>query len=186
MSRTKLLLAVVAGALSAFVWAIPAHAHNSLTGSNPENGARIADVPASITLTFLARLDPAATEVIVTGPGGDAASGPPGVRGRTVTLGVRDAGGGTYTVAYRVSSTDGHPVKGTVTFTVTAPAATAAPTPSTEPVAVPSGGPSPTVAVADADRADGPTRWPWLVGGGALLLAAAGTAAGLVRRRSRP
>jgi hypothetical protein len=182
MSRTKLLLAVVAGALSAFLGAIPAHAHNSLTGSDPENGARVAAVPASITLTFLARLDPTATDVTVTGPGGDVANGPPGVRGRTVTLGVRDAGGGTYTVAYRVSSVDGHPVKGTVTFRVTAPADAAAPVPSTESAAPPVSGPP--SAVADVHSADAPTRWPWLAGGAVLLLAAAGAGIRLIRRRS--
>jgi hypothetical protein len=190
VSRTKLLLAVVAGALSAFLGAIPAHAHNSLTGSDPKNGARLAEVPASITLTFLARLDPATTDVTVTGPGGDAAGGRPGVRGRTVTLRVRDAGGGSYTVAYQVSSGDGHPVKGKITFTVTAPASTGAPAPvpSTSPAATPpsgtpaSGPPSTVAQVAPADRR---ARWPWLAGG-AVLLAAAGAGAGLARRRSRP
>jgi hypothetical protein len=192
VSKTKVLLAVVAGVLSAFLGTIPAQAHNSLTGSNPENGARIADVPASITLTFLARLDPATTVVTVTGPGGDAVSGRTSVQGRKVTVAVRDAGGGTYTVAYRVSSGDGHPVKGRLTFTVTAPAAsgtaaptadgTPAPVSSASPAATPSSGPPSTVAVADVAPADPPARWPWLVGG-AVLLATVG--AGLARRRSR-
>ncbi|MBF9132542.1 copper resistance protein CopC [Plantactinospora sp. S1510] len=46
----------------------PAAAHNSLTGSDPRDGARLEAAPATVRLTLLARPDPTTTRVTVTGP----------------------------------------------------------------------------------------------------------------------
>ncbi|HYN93412.1 MAG TPA: copper resistance CopC family protein, partial [Pilimelia sp.] len=85
----------------------PASAHNSLTGSDPANGARLTRPPAAVRLSFLSRLDPATTRVTVTGPGGAAAGGAPAFAGSRVTVPLRAAAGGIYTVAYEVASGDG-------------------------------------------------------------------------------
>jgi methionine-rich copper-binding protein CopC len=190
VSRTKLLLAVTAGALCAFFWTVPAQAHNSFTGSNPKNGARIAEAPATVTLSFLATVDPASAKATVTGPDGSpAARGKLGIKGNKLTVGVRPGAAGQYTVAYRVTSPDGHPVKGTIRFTVTTAASSAA-TASTAPTG---SGPATTAPASVApsavaiDRVAGEdtstTWWPWLLGA-VVLLAAAAAGTLLVRRRA--
>jgi methionine-rich copper-binding protein CopC len=191
VSQTKALLAVVAGVLSAFFWTVPAQAHNSFTGSNPKNGARIAEAPETVTLSFLAKLDASSTKVTVTGPdGASAADGEPTVTANKATIGVRDAGGGAYTVAFHVSSVDGHPVKGKMTFTVTAPVVTpttsAAPAPTIEPPAtnVPDASTTAVGAVPVADSTDGGTPWvPWAIGA-VVLIGAAAAGTWLIRRRA--
>lgn len=192
VSRTKLLLAVTAGALSAFFWTVPAQAHNSFTGSNPKNGARIAEVPERITLSFLATVDPASARATVTGPDGSPATrGKLGIKGNKLTVGVEPSAAGQYTVAYRVTSPDGHPVKGTIRFTVT-PAMSpddtvSAVPPESAPVTTAPASAAPSAVAIDrlADEDTGTPRWPWLLGA-AVLLAAAAAAAILVRRRSAP
>ena len=85
--------------------------------------------PTEVTLEFMQRLDPAFTTIVLT----DAAkrklpTGEPVVTGAKSTVQVTDTlPNGTYTVAYRVVSVDGHPVQGSYPFTVADPASTAAP-----------------------------------------------------------
>lgn len=196
----RMLLAVTVGLLSVSIGAMPAMAHNSLTGSSPADGARLAQAPATVRLTFLATLDPATTKVTVTGPDGSSAGGAPTIAAKVVTVPFTAGPAGRYTVAYQVASDDGHPVKGQVRFTVTSGAAPVSPSPAgsvAAPVS-PAGGagePSPP-AVAGAPVAsavpmplvtsDGPAWWLWALGG--LLLAAlvGGGAVLLGRRRTGP
>ncbi|MEH1011740.1 copper resistance CopC family protein [Micromonospora sp. CPCC 206060] len=182
--------------------AAPAAAHNSLTGSDPANGARLADPPARIRLSFLARLDPGTTKITVTGPDNvPAAGGAPTISGSKVTVPFRPGAAGLYIVAYQVASADGHPIKGEVRFTLTrgTPAAPPSAAPSAvpggptagQPTATPSGPPAPapstTPAVpgspaASTDGDGGAPWWPWALGAALLLAALAGTIA-LTRRR---
>ncbi|MBO4209865.1 copper resistance CopC family protein [Micromonospora echinofusca] len=184
--------------------AAPAAAHNSLTGSDPANGARLADPPTRIRLSFLARLDPGTTKITITGPDNVPASGgAPTISGSKVTVPFRAGAAGLYVVAYQVASSDGHPIKGEVRFTLTrgTPAAPPSATPTAAPSAVPGGptagqptatpsgapAPSSTVAVpgspaADTDSDGGAPWWPWALGA-ALLLAALAGAIVLTRRR---
>jgi hypothetical protein len=197
----KTLLAVVVGLLAALVGVTPAQAHNSFTGSNPKDGARLAQAPETVTLRFLATLDQTTTTVEVTGPGGVAAgAGKPVVKGSRVTVGVRPGAAGEYTVTYRVASRDGHPIKGKIRFTVT----TAAAAPTTSAAAPAGANPTPVgaavtsvstasavatppgVSSAVADRGDEASWWPWLLGVATLVaigLVAIGLGALLVRRR---
>ncbi|NJP35771.1 copper resistance CopC family protein [Micromonospora thermarum] len=96
---------------------------------------------------------------------------------------------GTYTVAYRVVSADGHPVQGSYRFTVADPTATAspdAPAPVTPAAAVPSTtATSPTAAspaAAARDSDDGPGALI-LIGGGILLVMIIAAGAVIVMRR---
>ena len=64
------------------------------------------DVPLSI-----------GTQVVVTGPSGAVQQGAPTIEGRVVTQAISpSAPAGSYTVAYRVTSDDGHPVTGSYAF----------------------------------------------------------------------
>jgi copper resistance protein C len=123
-------IAALAALVLTLAGAAPAAAHNSLVGSDPKNGARLAKPPAAVRLTFLSRLSPK-TKVTITGPDGTSvAAGPPQFAGAKVTVRLRPGRAGSYTVRYEVPSADGHPVRGKVAFTATAgnaPVATASP-----------------------------------------------------------
>lgn len=196
-------MAVVAAVLWMLLPAAPAAAHNSLTGSDPADGARLDKPPAQVRLSFLSRLDPETTKITITGPGDrSAAAGEPRFNGSRVTVPFAPGPAGRYTVAYQVASGDGHPVKGDVEFTLTtgaepgspepSPSAAVTPTavaPTAEPTsAAPTPAPTGTAAAAaeplDRTAADGGTRWwPWLAGGLAVLAALAGGAWWLRSRR---
>ncbi|TDB73772.1 copper resistance protein CopC [Micromonospora sp. KC721] len=199
VARVARATPVVMGAalgVSLLLPAAPAVAHNSLTGSNPADGARVATAPAQVELRFLSKLDPATTRITVVGPGRvPAAGGEPRFTGNRVRVPFAPGPAGEYIVGYRVASGDGHPVQGEVTFTLTtgvsSPAPSATPSVSTSPVA------PTTPAQAGTPGASAPTTtgpapaaagnqgtpvWPWLLGAG--LAVALGGALLLRRRRS--
>ncbi|WP_234361452.1 copper resistance CopC family protein [Plantactinospora sp. BB1] len=186
-----LVLSVVLVALGVLLPAGPAAAHNSLTGSDPRNGARLGKAPATVRLTFLNKLDPGTTRVTLTGPDNvDAAAGKPVFSGPRVTVPVRPGAAGLYIVRYQVASGDGHPVKGEVRFTLTVGAtptaspSAAVPTPTAPVGSAPAAPPSPAEAEPLSPAADssGPGWWPWLAGAVLALAALAGAA--LLRRRA--
>ncbi|MFB6394676.1 copper resistance protein CopC [Polymorphospora lycopeni] len=183
---TALTLGVVVGALSVLLLAGPAAAHNSFTGSDPENGATLDKAPETVQLRFLSRLDPATTKVTVTGPDGAATyGGEPTFDGNRVTVPFTLGPAGLYTVAYEVISGDTHPIKGSVKFTLSVGATpSVSPTPTAEPTsAPPSPSATPSLAPAAAENEDGPV-WPWLIGGLVVLAAVVALlAVGFARRR---
>ncbi|WP_433386828.1 copper resistance protein CopC [Micromonospora sp. KLBMP9576] len=198
-ARTWAVVLGVALGVSLLLPAAPAAAHNSLTRSDPRDGARVAEAPARIELRFLARADPNTTKITVTGPDDVAAlGGAPSFAGSRVSVPFKPGRAGLYIVGYRLASSDGHPVTGEVRFTLTTgtpaePPVTAGPS---APAAVaPSGGTGPTSAAPDpagsgtpaavapaARESDGGTGrgWLWALGGALLLAALAG---GLLWRR---
>ncbi|WP_433362991.1 copper resistance CopC family protein [Actinoplanes sp. CA-142083] len=111
---------VAAAALAVVAPAAPAWAHNSLVESSPAANARLSTAPKQVKLRFLQRLSPAGTVIVLV----DAAkrrvpTSAPALAGATgaVTIG-RKLANGTYNVAYRVASRDGHVVRGSHGFTV--------------------------------------------------------------------
>ncbi|WP_306207187.1 copper homeostasis periplasmic binding protein CopC [Actinoplanes sp. RD1] len=131
--RRLSLLPLLLAACAAFVLpGSPAWAHAQLTSSTPEEDATVKKAPAEITLKFSERLNPDFTTIVLS----DAAkrkvgADGPEVDGREGTLTPAEPlANGTYTVAYRVVSVDGHTVQGSYSFTVADPSATAAPAPS--------------------------------------------------------
>ncbi|GHH64893.1 hypothetical protein GCM10017673_08350 [Streptosporangium violaceochromogenes] len=103
--------------------AAPAQAHNVLIASDPKDGARLATGPQKITLTFDQPVRQGFAQISVTGPDGTRwEEGKTTVDGRKVGVAVRPLGpAGRYVAGYRILSSDGHPVAGKVTFTLTAP-----------------------------------------------------------------
>ncbi|RKR88134.1 hypothetical protein BDK92_2441 [Micromonospora pisi] len=191
-----LAVMAVACAVGLLAAPAPAWAHNELRASNPAKNARLATAPVEVTLDFAERLDPRFTTVAVTDPAGKAVtSGKPKVDGvRAVQPLNQPLDPGTYTVAYRVVSVDGHPVRGSHTFTVTTPPTTAPPTapaglpaqPASPPTATTTGAPATTAAepgalVGDEQDGGGNNLAGLLLGGIALL--AIGTGILLVRQR---
>lgn len=94
-----------------------AFAHDVLERTNPADGASVARLPGSVVLTFSEAPLAIGAQVVVTGPAGPVSSGAPTITGRDLTQAIDPAApGGDYTVSFRVTSDDGHPVAGSFSF----------------------------------------------------------------------
>jgi methionine-rich copper-binding protein CopC len=118
----RLLAATLAAAILALaglvIGASPAWAHNVLKSTNPEEGETVARTPASVVLTFDEPAIALGTKVVVTGPAGPVQVGTPQLVDKTVTQDLQvGAPAGEYTVEWRVTSADGHPISGSFGFT---------------------------------------------------------------------
>ena len=118
------------------------------------------------------------TQILVTGPSGQVQTGPPRLVDDTVTQDVQGgAPAGPYTVAWRVTSADGHPVSGTFSFTSSRAGAGTAQT-----------APTASAAPAAGTAADGSLRQglPGIVAAVVVVIAVAGVGLRtvLLRRRS--
>src|SRR3954453_16713482 len=113
---TALLLGV--GSLA---WAGPATAHDELRDASPRAGATVEHLPADVHLVFDQRVLADLATVRVVGPGGaELSRGAATVEDTVVTQRSDGAApAGTYRLAFRVVSADGHPVTGGWTFRVT-------------------------------------------------------------------
>ncbi|WP_129338829.1 copper resistance CopC family protein [Cellulomonas endophytica] len=171
--RTGPAPAVVVAAVAALVallglgglaTAVPAAAHDALVGSSPAPDETVPASPERLTLQFGDVPLDLSNQLVLTGP--DGAAGPaltPVVEGTTVVADLPEPlAAGAWTLAWRVVSADGHPVEGTIAFTV-APAAPAA-TPEAAPVDPAPVDPAPSAAAPSpepsADGAAGTTAGP--------------------------
>jgi methionine-rich copper-binding protein CopC len=122
------------------VWASasPASAHNTLTSTSPADQETVQVAPQAVVLTFDEPAILMGTEVVVTGPSGQVQQGQPRLADNTISEDLQPGvPAGTYTVAWRVTSADGHPVSGTFTFTAETAAAQLPTTLQTSPPATP-------------------------------------------------
>ena len=94
-----------------------AFAHDVLERTTPADGTTVDRMPPAVTLTFAEEPLSIGSQVVVSGPTGPVSTGSPKISGRDVTQAVSPkAPAGDYTVSYRVTSDDGHPVTGTFSF----------------------------------------------------------------------
>ena len=137
--------------------------HNELLGTDPPDRAQLSTSPARVTLIFDLPAQRGFSTVVVTGPDGHQwQAGPATEEGTKVVAPVHPLGpAGDYTVAWRIVSADGHPVRGTFQFILTTPG-----TGTTTAAAAP---PAPGRATP-ATRAGTAPMWPWMGGLGALLV----------------
>jgi methionine-rich copper-binding protein CopC len=170
--------------LALLLGAGPAAAHTRLQSSNPADGASLATPPARVSLTFNEPMQPGFSTITVVGPdGAQYQSGDVAADGNTVSVAVKPLGpAGGYEIGYRVISDDGHPVSGSVKFTLTAPgpgaAAAAASTSSAAPATAAPPAPAPVANAAPASSdSGGMPVWPWIVG--AVVLVGAGVVVAL-------
>lgn len=196
--RAGLLL--LAGSLSPVVLPVlaagPAAAHDRLESTNPGDGATLDTAPDAVVLTMSSPPLALGTQVQVTGPDGVVSSGAPSVVDDTVTQpvpGERPAGD--YEVRWRVTSSDGHPVSGSFTFTTTSAAGTPTAAPTTPahsgpaptgPSPAPSAGASTPATLDPSDPVPGGSRGG-LLGVAAVVVVVLGGVGGVIgyRRRQR-
>jgi copper resistance protein C len=188
---TVVLAALILAAAAVLVGAPPAQAHDELLGSDPAAGSTVEGLPDALALTFSGAIAPddGASEVQVTDAAGTSlVDGAPTAQDNVLTqpLAAEGLGGeasGVITVLWKVVSSDGHPISGELSFTVTAAAApTTSPTPSAEPTetTAPSATvePAPTETAPPAEPAGEDSGfadvWPWVLFG--LIAAAVGGA----------
>lgn len=175
--------------------AAPAQAHDRIISTDPADGAQLDAAPAALTMTF--STEPLAVEpqVVVTDTAGTVvAQGSPTIEGTSATFPwPAELTGDTYTVAWRVVSSDGHPIEGTFSFAVAAAPEPAVPVATDEPAVV---APSPSEDTTEAttavstdasDATDDEARSvaPLLVGLAVLAAAVVVVAVLIVRRRQQ-
>lgn len=161
-------LAVLGAAVVVSVLVVaPASAHNRLVAAEPVDGSTVAATPAAVVLTFDEPSVALGTQVVVAGPAGPVSAGAAQLVDNTVRQELAaGAPAGRYTVSWRVTSNDGHPITGQLSFTsAAAGGGTAAPSPAPEP-----------------SQPAGPPITTWLVAA-LVLLGSAATVAVVVRRR---
>jgi copper resistance protein C len=170
------VLALLTG-LALLVGTAPAWAHSRLESSDPVAGASLAAGPQKVSLTFNEPVQPGFTVITVIGPDGDDyRGGDVSEVDDTVSVGVLPLGpAGAYQVGYRVVSADGHPISGSIPFTLTTAgtgSGSAAPPSGTAPAAVPTAAPA-----GDG----GAPVWPWIAGAVVVVVIGVGAALRLGR-----
>ncbi|WP_323018246.1 copper resistance CopC/CopD family protein [Castellaniella sp.] len=113
--------------------------HAALVTASPASGSVLAQAPAAVVLTFSEPVGVTAAQLV--GPDGQSlALGPVQDQGREVRIPVpEDRAQGTYLLSWRVVSTDGHPVGGTLDYAIgasSAPVAAAGPPASARSLAI--------------------------------------------------
>ena len=126
------LVAVVVGVASCWIFSTPAGAHAVLTSSAPQDGSRLGAAPAEVRVTFSEPVSLALGGLVVVDALGQRVdTGDLTEHQGSEAVGVRLRQGlpdGTYIASYRVVSDDGHPISGAITFGIgVAPARTGVP-----------------------------------------------------------
>lgn len=98
-----------------------AFAHAHLTRSEPARGARLSTAPTALRLWFSEAPQLAVTRIYLIGPARDTipVGSPQSLPGDGLSVAVTaPLPGGTYTIVYHTAAADGHPVRGSYTFTM--------------------------------------------------------------------
>lgn len=130
----RLAAAAAACALLVLLPAGPAAAHATLVSTDPAEGAVLEAVPDRVTFAFDESVTLPADGVRVFDATGEPVESSASSRDAVVSVDLPDElVDGTYIVAWRIVSADGHPVAGSLTFAIGAPSATVTPPPLDEP-----------------------------------------------------
>ncbi|MEE6261695.1 copper resistance CopC family protein [Plantactinospora sonchi] len=193
MRRRAVTLAMlgVGAVLAVLSAAVPALAHARLTASDPKADSTVTRALTQVTLTFSELVRGNLSTVVITGPGGSRYStGKPQVVDRQVRQPVASLPSGDYRVAYRMVSTDGHPIEGQFRFTLALPPGqeprTAPPTPpptTTAPTTTATDSTAAAVPAASSDSGSGTGQW-WAAGVAGAGVIAVGVVVRLRRRRA--
>ena len=124
----RALTAVLLAGLLVGSAAAPASAHASLVSSDPAEGEVLPQAPDVVTLTFDEPVAVVEDGIKAYDAAGDPVDVDAGARDEVVTADLPDdLADGTYVVAWRVVSSDGHPIAGSLTFHIGAPSESVSP-----------------------------------------------------------
>lgn len=196
LPRVGRAVAVLVVTLSALLgWgAAGAQAHSGVRTIEPADGSVLSVPPPEIKLTFTENVLKGTAQMRLTGPAG-ATTLTVTTDGTAISSPMPDgASSGEYTVLWRVTSADGHPISGKFGFTVigqnVASTPASAPTPAASPAATPAATPADTAAPtmpppAEPGNSDNSTKV--IIAVAAVLAALAGIGGLWARsRRSLP
>lgn len=155
--RPSSALALCVALLLAAILAMPApaQAHDTLLSTDPADGSTLETSPEEVTFTFSSDILDVSPLVRVSDEAGDeVAEIVPTVEGPTATATLDEPlAAGTYDIQWRVVSSDGHPIEGTLSLTVEQdPAAEEDPAPASSD----GGGESSESAESTEDAAESP------------------------------
>lgn len=138
----------------------PASAHDVAESTSPASGATVATPPEKVSITFSRNPLVLGSQVAVNHDGANWADGAVEIVDNVASQKLKPgATAGLYTVAWRVASSDGHPIEGTFTFTATTGA-----TGSTAVAAVPTMGTAqPGTTPAPERPASSSEPFPWSI-----------------------
>ena len=176
-SIRRQLLSVVLGTFvfvaAVLGFAAPASAHDAAESSSPAQGATVPTAPEQVSVTFNKNpLGIGAQFSVKDSAGAEWADGAVEIVDSTATQKLKaGAPAGVYTVAWRVVSSDSHPIEGTFGFTATAAAAGTSPSRTSAAGASPSAAvptmgtaqPGTVAAPAPAENASQPFPWSLVV-----------------------
>ena len=117
----KNIIIILCMALSVFTYSTPVGAHADLASSSPANGAILETAPTEVVLTFTTPIDNQVFEIDalnverVSVATGESSLNP--TRDK-LTIGLPNQISGLITIPYSVISKDGHPIEGSISFTV--------------------------------------------------------------------
>jgi len=184
-SPVAIALALLAALVLGPAFASPALAHDRLKSSDPAQGAKVESLE-EVKLTFTASVR--FPNVVVRSGDENHQAGKAEVDGPVVTQKVReDLPPGDYVIAYRVVSSDGHPIEGEIPFTLLASASSSAspepapadtasesplppetqtPTQTTPTQAATLGSATAAAESEDSGSSQGIPGWMWIIVGG--------------------
>ncbi|MFF5212634.1 copper resistance protein CopC [Streptosporangium sp. NPDC000396] len=171
-------LAFLAALVLGTAFASPALAHDTLKSSNPAKGAKVESLK-EVKLTFSSKVR-FPNVVVHTADNTAYQDGKPVLDGEVVTQKLKgDLPPGEYVIAYRVVSSDGHPIEGEIPFTLIgskSPSPSASPSPSEVVSTSPAPAESPVAATlspssaaqasGEQESSGGVPGWVWLIVGG--------------------
>ncbi|GAA4234794.1 hypothetical protein FHR32_005509 [Streptosporangium album] len=173
-SPVAVVLALLAVLVLGTAFASPALAHDTLKSSTPAKGAKVEGLK-QVKLTFSATVR-FPNVVVHTKDNAAHQDGKPVVDGPVVIQKLKDdLPPGEYVIAYRVVSSDGHPIEGEIPFTLVgqespSPSESASVVPAESATLTATAAPAPVAQAQDQSETSGGgvPGWAWLVVGGLL------------------
>lgn len=137
LSRPAALRAAVVGLLSAVALVLggsAASAHDTVVGTSPGDGETLTSAPTQVSVEINAAPQTLGSRMLITASDGTVLfDGEPTITDRVASVQLPAVANDGYQVAWRLVSSDGHPIEGTFGFVVDDPAAVApAEAPTTE------------------------------------------------------
>ena len=180
-----LIAGVVLSLMATVASAGPLPTHARLVSASPQDGEQLQKSPTRITLTFDEPVPGQFATVVLSREGAPVALGAPTATGTVLTVEITgQLASGSYRIAWRATTGDGHPISGASTFTLAgAPSVTTAPA---QAAPVPLATPTYKTPQTQATSLGHPDHLPGLVIGGVLLLAGVALLLLEHRRRRQP